>query len=131
MVKLEINNDTSWTFTRCDDKLFYSYEKSKNKIKNFVNFFENSVDEKEIERISISRTKRNIKKICLCNDFEYFATFTVSSKSCDRFSLQEVQDKIKKICKKIKRKNKEFAYIYITEKHKNRCFSLSRYGQRH
>lgn len=122
MVKLEINNDTSWTFTRCDDKLFYSYEKSKNKVKNFVNFFENSVDEKEIERISISRTKRNIRKICLCNNFEYFATFTVNSKYCDRFSLEVVQDKIKKICKKIKRKNKEFAYIYITEKHKNGAF---------
>lgn len=131
MVKLEINNDTSWTFTRCDDKMFYSYEKNKNKLKNIVNFFENPTDKEEVERISISRTKRNIKKICLCNNFDYFATFTVSSKHCDRFHLEEVQDKIKKICKKIKRKNKEFAYIYITEKHKNRCFPFSWHGQRH
>lgn len=31
----------------------------------------------EINRISLSRTKRNIREICLSNDFEYFVTFTV------------------------------------------------------
>lgn len=79
----------------------------------------------EIERISLSRTKRNIKEIALCNDFEYFATLTINSTQCDRFSLSECQDKLKKILKALKRKNKNFAYIFITEKHKNRCFSFS------
>ena len=45
-------------------------------------------NEKEIERISLSRTKRKIKEICLCNNFKYFVTLTIDSKNADRFSLQ-------------------------------------------
>lgn len=77
----------------------------------------------EIDRISLSRTKRNIREICLSNDFEYFVTFTVDSKNADRFSLDECQSLIRKrlktyqkwICKDLK-------YILITEKHKNGAF---------
>lgn len=76
----------------------------------------------EKERISLSRTKRNIKEIALCNDFEYFSTLTIDSTQCDRFSLSACQEKLKKILKAMKRKNKNFAYIWITEKHKNGAF---------
>lgn len=77
----------------------------------------------EIDRISLSRTKRNIREICLSNDFEYFVTFTVDSKNADRFSLDQCQSLIRKrlktyqkwICKDLK-------YILITEKHKNGAF---------
>lgn len=79
-------------------------------------------DTKEIERISLSRTKRNIKEIALCNSFEYFATLTVNSQNADRFSLQDVQDLLKTKLKKYKRTHKDFAYIFITEKHKNGAF---------
>lgn len=79
-------------------------------------------DSDEVERISLSRTKRNIKEICLCNNFEYFCTITINSKYCDRFSLELSQEKLKKILHKIKRKNKDFAFILITEKHKDGAF---------
>lgn len=46
-------------------------------------------NEEEVERVSLSRTKRNIKEIALCNNFEYFVTITINSKSCDRYSLFE------------------------------------------
>lgn len=80
------------------------------------------VNSEEIKRQSLSRTKRNIRELALCNDFEYFATFTVNSEKCDRYSLNDVQDKLKKVLHKIKRNNKDFAFLIITEKHKDGAF---------
>lgn len=80
------------------------------------------VNSDEVKRCSLSRTKRNIRELALCNDFEYFATFTVNSEKCDRYTLNDVQDKIKKLLHKIKRKNKDFAFLIITEKHKDGAF---------
>ena len=80
------------------------------------------VNSEEIKRQSLSRTKRNIRELALCNDFEYFATFTVNSEKCDRYVLNDVQDKLKKVLHKIKRNNKNFAFLIITEKHKDGAF---------
>lgn len=94
----------------------YKYDIPQNKVTN----------QKEIERISLSRTKRKIKEICLCNDFKYFVTLTINSKNADRFSLQECQDKLSKLIKayskRFSRRNLKFHYILITEKHKNGAF---------
>lgn len=76
----------------------------------------------EVSRCSLSRTRRNIREIALCNEFDYFCTFTINSKLGDRYSLEECQYRLKKILKKIKRKNKDFRYIFITEKHKDGAF---------
>ena len=76
----------------------------------------------EVSRISLSRTRRNIREIALCNQFEYFVTLTISSELGDRYSLDDCQNKLKKILKKIKRNNKDFRYIFITEKHKDGAF---------
>ena len=82
--------------------------------------------QKEIDRVSLSRTKRNIKEICLCNDFKYFVTLTINSKNADRFSLQECQDNLKRLIHnysmRFRRKKIKFHYILITEKHKNGAF---------
>ena len=121
LVKLTRYNINYWSLCRFPDKVAYKYDhKKKRNFKAEWNKILTSPE--EIERISLSRTKNNIKNICLSNNFEYFCTMTVDSKNADRFSLQEVQDKMKKICKSIKRKNKDFAYIYITEEHKNGAF---------
>jgi len=76
----------------------------------------------EVERISLSRTKREIKEIALCNNFSHFATITINSQNCDRYSLTDCQKLLKKKLQKIKRINKNFAYIFITEKHKDGAF---------
>lgn len=82
-----------------------------------------TTDKEELERQSLSRTKRNIKELALCNSFTHFATLTVNSEFCDRFSLQACQDKLKYIIQeRIRRKNKDFAYLFITEKHLNGAF---------
>ena len=96
---------------------FLGYEEINKKSKN------NITNDEELERISLSRTKRNIKELALCNCFTHFATITINSEFCDRFSLQASQDKLKYIIQeRIRRKNKDFAYIFITEKHKNGAF---------
>lgn len=79
-------------------------------------------DKDEVLRCALSRSKRLIREISLSNDFTYFFTATVNSAFADRFSLTEVQNKIRKICKAIKRKNKGFKYIFITERHLNGAF---------
>lgn len=89
-------------------------------IKKKHNFID--VNSEEVQKSSLSRTKRNIRELALCNDFEYFATFTVNSEKCDRYSLNDVQDKLKKVLHKIKRNNKDFAFLIITEKHKDGAF---------
>lgn len=79
-------------------------------------------EEGEALRCSLSRSKRMIREYALCNDFTYFFTSTVNSEKCDRFSLSETQKRIREIMKAIKRKNKDFKYLFITEKHKNGAF---------
>ena len=80
------------------------------------------VNSDEVQRCSLSRTKRNLRELALCNNFEYFSTLTIDSAKCDRYTLDICQTKLKKILKKIKRKNPDFAYIFITEKHKDGAF---------
>lgn len=99
----------------CKNKGFEEINKQETFIKQ--------TEDEELQRQSLSRTKRNIREIALCNEFTHFATITINSEFCDRFSLQKCQDLLKyKIKEKIRRKNKDFAYIFITEKHKDGAF---------
>lgn len=113
---LKIYNDTQWSISSLNDDI---YRKKKNKRTiDFVPGF--LTDEKEKERVSLCRTKRRIKEICLCNDFEYFVTMTVSSKieQYNRFDLEDCVDNCKKFMHKLKRKSNEFKFIFIIEEHK-------------
>lgn len=71
---------------------------------------------------NLSRTKNNIKKICLANHWDFFCTWTVSSKLGDRYSLDFCQTQMRKLMKAYKRKYKSFKFIYITESHKDGAF---------
>lgn len=79
-------------------------------------------DKEEVNRISLSRTRRNIRELALCNDFEYFCTLTVNSVKCDRYSLDEVQDNLRKCLRNIRNHSDNFNYLIITEKHKDGAF---------
>lgn len=97
------------------------------KYENSNNFLYNDNDDKitddlEIERIVLSRSIRMIKEYIKCNNFTYFFTATVNSDFCDRYSLSECQKSIRKIIKSIKRKKKDFIYLFITECHKDGAF---------
>lgn len=76
---------------------------------------------------AISRSRRMIREYSLCNDFVYFFTSTVNSAVCNRYSLDATQDKIRYIIKEfVKRKNKDFKYVFITEKHKDGAYHFHR-----
>ena len=109
-------NDTNFRIVKVKSCRNSGFEEIKKK-NNFID-----VNSEEVQKCSLSRTKRNIRELALCNDFEYFATFTVNSEKCDRYSLNDVQDKLKKVLHKIKRNNKDFAFLIITEKHKDGAF---------
>lgn len=97
----------------------YTKEKGFEEVKNYIDFLG---DEEETKRTSLSRTKRNIREIALCNNFTHFATLTVSDQN-KRYSLEKVQAQLKYIIQeKIRRKNKDFRYIFITEKHKDGAY---------
>ena len=109
-------NDTNFRIVKVKSCRNSGFEEIKKK-NSFVD-----VNSEEVQKSSLSRTKRNIRELALCNDFEYFSTFTVNSEKCDRYSLNDVQDKLKKVLHKIKRNNREFAFLIITEKHKDGAF---------
>lgn len=110
------NNDFRIVVTKNEPK------EKKAKEKKDSDYYIPQTDSEEIERITISRSRRMIREYALSNDFDYFFTATVNSELCDRFSLQQTQQKIRKIMKAIKRKNSDFKYLFITEKHKNGAF---------
>lgn len=115
---LKIYNNTYWSLSNLDDNL-YGVRGSNIIEKNHLHY-----TEEEKNRISLSRSKRRIKEICLCNDFEWFVTMTVSSKieEYNRFDLENCVDNCKKIMKKIKRRSPDFKYIYVQEQHSNGAF---------
>ena len=109
-------NETSY-------KISYIKNCRKSGFESLTKLSKNSIlktDKAELERISLSRTKRNIFEICMSNDFEYFVTLTISPKFCIRNDLEQVQMELKKLLKAYKRKNNSFGYILITEHHLDR-----------
>lgn len=96
----------------------YKKNEYKSNLKNF------KVSEEEKERISNSRRKRRIREIALCNDFEFFGTFTITSNLnyINRYDLEECALKAKKMMKAFQRKYKEFKYVYVFETHKDGAY---------
>lgn len=78
-------------------------------------------DDDEIERISKSRTKQKIKELALCNDFKYFYTQTLKD---NRYDLESFKKAIQEKFKAYKRKNEDFIYLVIYERHKDGAFHL-------
>lgn len=89
---------------------------------------EQSIRDKILEEIekgekfsqSISRAKRNITDIALCNDFEYFCTFTFNGKVVDRYSMQDCSKRLRKFFNNFKaRYAPDFKYLIVPEYHKD------------
>lgn len=111
-------NETTFRITRVKSVRESGWETKQTK----ENFLIPQTESEEIQRISLSRSRRRIRELALANDFKYFATLTINSNSCDRYSLEETQELVRKTIKAYKRKYGEFAYLFITEKHKDGAF---------
>lgn len=113
MVLHKIYNDTYRELVQVNPEIYKKHE-YKSHLKNF------KVSDEEKRRIMVSRRKRRLKEIALCNDFEYFATFTVSSKLdyCNRYDYEECCINLKKHMYAYKRKYRDFKFVFVCEKHK-------------
>lgn len=88
---------------------------------NNLKLVDTSTDIEEVERISKSRIRQKIKELALCNDFEYFFTQTLKD---NRYDLENFKKNIQAKFKAYKRKNKDFIFLIIYEKHKDGAFHL-------
>lgn len=75
----------------------------------------------EINRIIASRVISKIKDLAECNNFQFFFTQTLKD---NRYDLNCFKKEIQRKFKAYKRKNKDFIYLIIYEKHKNGAFHL-------
>ena len=71
------------------------------------------VDEAESLRCSISRSKRMIRDYILCNDFKYFATWTLS----EEMDIKEFKTKLSKVIQNYNyRNNTNLIYLLVFER---------------
>ena len=69
---------------------------------------------------SLSRTKSRIFELALCNNFEFFCTFTFSGASFDRKCLKDCYSAFANFIRVLNRKdNFNVRYLLIPEKHKS------------
>jgi hypothetical protein len=61
-------------------------------------------------------TKRIVRDIALCNNFEYFVTLTFKK---DRYDYFKKTQQLNDWCKNLRKNHKEFKYLFIPEKHKD------------
>lgn len=73
---------------------------------------------------SISRAKRVILEIALCNQWDYFCTFTLSSKY-DRFDLHSWYKEFSQFIRDQRKKyKKEIAYLLVPETHQDGAWHI-------
>lgn len=110
-------NDTNFRIVKqkyCRERGFELIEKAKKIIQED--------DKSECERVSLSRSRRFIREISLCNNFTHFVTLTVNKEMCDRYNIDVCQEHLRHILKNYKKLHSDFKYILITEKHKDGAF---------
>lgn len=120
-------NDTNFRILKqkyCRQRGFELIEKAKKIVQT---------DKEECQRISLSRSKRFIREISLCNDFTHFVTLTINKEYCDRYNIDVAQEHLKQILHNYqricKRQSLDFKYLLITEKHKDGAFHFHRFNE--
>lgn len=69
--------------------------------------------------VSRQRAKSKIRDIALCNDFEYFLTWTIDPSLLDRYDSKAVYKKLRIfLANAVRRKN--FSYLIVPEYHKQK-----------
>lgn len=68
---------------------------------------------------SISRTRRIILEKALCNDWEWFCTFTISKEKHDRGDLSGWNKKFMQMIRDYRKKGRNIRYLLVPEKHQD------------
>ena len=98
----------------------------KNKSKR-PKFEKNENSENERFSNSISRSKSRIFELAMCNEFNFFCTFTQDQKLRDRFDLKEFRKDFAQLVRNINRsrgENEKIKYLLIPEQHKNGAWHM-------
>lgn len=67
---------------------------------------------------NISRARSKIKEYALCNDFEYFVTFTIDGSKYDRYNFKQYYKDFSKFINNYNSYNKtKIEYVFIPERH--------------
>ena len=83
--------------------------------------------EEERLRSSISRAKSRVNELALCNEFEYFCTFTQSDELRDRFDLKAFRkDFAMFVRNENRRREKKIKYLLVPERHKDGAWHMHR-----
>jgi len=69
---------------------------------------------------NLSRARRTIRDLILCNQFDYFCTFTFNHEKVDRYNFAACKKKITEVFKNYKtRYSPDFRYLIVPEFHKD------------
>ena len=99
-------------------------------IKNKANrpkFEKNENSENERFSNSISRSKSRIFELAMCNEFNFFCTFTQDQNIRNRFDLKEFRKDFAQLVRNINRsrgENEKIKYLLIPEQHKNGAWHM-------
>ncbi|WP_028830200.1 rolling circle replication-associated protein [Proteocatella sphenisci] len=112
-------NDNTYKLTR-HNVLRVKGVEIDDKISDFVR---GSNDKKMLE--SISRTKSTIFEYGMCNDWDFFVTFTIDKNKHDRYDLKAYYAKFSQFLRNYnKRHNLKVKYLFIPEKHKDGAWHM-------
>ena len=73
---------------------------------------------------SISRTKRLVLEKALCNEWEYFCTFTLSKEKYDRYQLDKFHKDLTQWIRDQRKKGLEIKYLLVPELHKDGAWHM-------
>lgn len=76
---------------------------------------------------SVARAKRRIFELAICNEFQFFCTFTQDEKKRDRFDLKEFRKDFAQFVRNLNRgrtEDEKIKYLLIPEKHKNGAWHM-------
>lgn len=69
---------------------------------------------------NLARAKRTVRDLILCNQFDYFCTFTFNAEKVDRYNYGECSKKLRRVFNNYKnRYSSDFKYLIIPEFHKD------------
>lgn len=104
------------------DRLERGVDKASDNSADILSFLDSKEKEKSDERFSqsLSRSRKSITDIILCNKFSHFCTFTFDSQKIDRYNFKECKKQLTKFFNNFKsRYAPDFTYLVIPEFHKD------------
>lgn len=66
---------------------------------------------------SLSRARSVVLQLALCNDWDYFCTFTIDSQKCDRTDLDSWYKSFSQWIRDLRKKGENIEYILVPERH--------------